>query len=200
MEKALDPFFTTKPVGKGTGLGLSQVYGFVKQSKGHLKLYSEVGKGTTVKIYLPRLYGATDEIPAARDRQVLPLGTREEVILVVEDDTRIREIAVEALRELGYSVVHASSAGEALKILRKRDDIGLMFSDIVMPEMNGRVLAEKAQELHPELRVLFTTGYTRNAVVHNGVLDPGVNFLAKPYTLDQLARKVREVLSISSVR
>ncbi len=194
VEKALDPFFTTKPVGKGTGLGLSQVYGFVKQSKGHLKLYSELGKGTTVKIYLPRLYGAVDEVPAP-DRQALPLGTREEIILVVEDDARIREVAVEALRELGYSVVHASSAAAALKILRNRDDIGLMFTDIVMPEMNGRMLAEEAQKLHSKLRVLFTTGYTRNAVVHNGVLDPGVNFLAKPYTLDQLARKVREVLS-----
>jgi CheY-like chemotaxis protein len=195
IARALEPFFTTKPVGKGTGLGLSQVYGFIKQSKGHLKLYSEVGKGTTVKIYLPRLYGNADVFPVEPSRHASLSGASSEIVLVVEDEPRIREIATEALRELGYGVFHASSAASALKFLQSRRDIALLFTDIVMPDLNGRQLAEEALKLHPDIRVLFTTGYTRNAVVHNGVLDPGVNFLAKPYTLDQLARKIREVLS-----
>lgn len=194
LARAFEPFFTTKPVGKGTGLGLSQVFGFIKQSKGHLKLYSEVGKGTAVKIYLPRFYGAEEAIRTEPSRHLAPSGSPSEVILVVEDEPRIREITTEALRELGYSVIHASSGTAALRVLQSRHDIGLLFTDIVMPDMNGRRLADEALKLYPKLRVLFTTGYTRNAVVHNGVLDPGVNFLAKPYTLDVLARKVREAL------
>jgi CheY-like chemotaxis protein len=194
IEKAFDPFFTTNPVGKGTGLVLSQVFGFVKQSKGHVKLYSELDKGTTVKIYLPRLYGAEDVVPVVPIRSHAPVGSSQEIILVVEDETRIREITTEALRELGYTVIHAHSAVAALRVLQSRKDITLLFTDIVMPDMNGRRLAEEATLLFPNLKVLFTTGYTRNAVVHNGVLDPGVNFIAKPYTLDQLAKKIREVL------
>ena len=195
VARALEPFFTTKPVGKGTGLGLSQAYGFVKQSKGHLKIYSEVGKGTSVKIYLPRLYGEAEAPPIEPSRHASLSGTPKEVILVVEDEPRIREITAESLRELGYAVVHVSSAALALGVLQSRRDISLLFTDIVMPDMNGRQLAEEALKLHPDMPVLFTTGYTRNAVVHGGVLDAGVNFLAKPYTLDQLARKLREVLS-----
>jgi PAS domain S-box-containing protein len=196
MEKAIDPFFTTKAVGKGTGLGLSQVYGFVKQSKGHLKLYSEIGHGTAVKIYLPRYYGSEQPVDAAAVlRQPERRGTQSEVILVVEDEDRIREVTTEALRELGYTVFHAASAKQALQILESRPEIGLLFTDIVMPDMNGRRLAEAALKLRPNLNVLYTTGYTRNAVVHNGVLDPGVNFIAKPFTFDQLGQKIREVLS-----
>jgi PAS domain S-box-containing protein len=196
MEKAIDPFFTTKPVGKGTGLGLSQVYGFVKQSKGHLKFYSEIGHGTSVKIYLPRYCGSEQVADvAAVFRQPERLGMPSEVILVVEDEDRIREITIEALRELGYTVVHAASAKQALQILESRPEIDLLFTDIVMPDMNGRRLAEAALKLHPGLKVLYTTGYTRNAVVHNGVLDPDVNFIAKPFTVDQLGRKIRQVLS-----
>ena len=196
MERAIDPFFTTKSVGKGTGLGLSQVYGFVKQSKGHLKLYSESGHGTAVKIYLPRYYGT--EQPVEADpviRQPERRGMRTEAILVVEDEDRIREVTTEALRELGYTVFFAASAKQALQILESSPEIALLFTDIVMPEMNGRRLAEAALKLRPDLKVLYTTGYTRNAVLHNGVLDPGVNFLAKPFTVDQLGQKVRQVLS-----
>jgi PAS domain S-box-containing protein len=195
IERAFDPFFTTKPVGKGTGLGLSQVYGFVKQSKGHLKLYSEVGHGTTVKIYLPRIFGETENHASPTTARPTPTGTLAELILVVEDETRIREITTDSLRELGYGVVHAASGAAALKLLREREDIGLLFTDIVMPDMNGRQLADAAHEMRPGLKVLYTTGYTRNAIVHNGVLDPGVNFIAKPFTLDQLGNKIREVLS-----
>jgi len=196
MDRAIDPFFTTKAVGKGTGLGLSQVYGFVKQSKGHLKLYSEIGHGTAVKIYLPRYYGAEQVAEvAAVVRQPERRGTSSEVILVVEDEDRIREVTTEALRELGYTALPAASAKQALQILESRPEIGLLFTDIVMPDMNGRRLAEAALKLRPKLKVLYTTGYTRNAVVHNGVLDPGVNFIAKPFTVDQLGQKIREVLS-----
>jgi PAS domain S-box-containing protein len=196
MERAIDPFFTTKAVGKGTGLGLSQVYGFVKQSKGHLKLYSEIGNGTAVKIYLPRYYGTEQLVDAAPViRQPERRGMRSEAILVVEDEDRIREVTTEALRELGYTVFYAASAKQALQILESRPEIALLFTDIVMPEMNGRRLAEAALKLRPDLKVLYTTGYTRNAALHNGVLDPGVNFLAKPFTVDQLGQKIRQVLS-----
>jgi nitrogen-specific signal transduction histidine kinase/CheY-like chemotaxis protein len=196
MDRAIDPFFTTKEVGKGTGLGLSQVYGFVKQSKGHLKLYSEIGHGTAVKIYLPRSYGSEQDADvAAVMRQPERRGVSSEVILVVEDEDRIREVTTEALRELGYTAINAASAKQALQILESRPEIGLLFTDIVMPDMNGRRLAEAALKLSPNLKVLYTTGYTRNAVVHNGVLDPDVNFIAKPFTVDQLGQKVRDVLS-----
>jgi CheY-like chemotaxis protein len=195
MDKAIDPFFTTKAVGKGTGLGLSQVYGFVKQSKGHLKLYSEIGHGTAVKIYLPRYYGTEQPDAVAVIRQPERRGMPSEVILVVEDEDRIREVTTEALRELGYTVLNTASAKQALQILESRPEIGLLFTDIVMPDMNGRRLAEAALELRPSLKVLYTTGYTRNAVVHNGVLDPDVNFIAKPFTIDQLGQKIRDVLS-----
>jgi signal transduction histidine kinase/CheY-like chemotaxis protein len=196
MDRAIDPFFTTKEVGKGTGLGLSQVYGFVKQSKGHLKIYSEIGHGTAVKIYLPRYFGSEQVAEvAAVMRQPERRGASSEVILVVEDEDRIREVTTEALRELGYTALPAASAKQALQILESRPEIGLLFTDIVMPDMNGRRLAEAALKLHPNLKVLYTTGYTRNAVVHNGVLDPDVNFIAKPFTFDQLGQKIREVLS-----
>ena len=196
MDRAIDPFFTTKAVGKGTGLGLSQVYGFVKQSKGHLKLYSEIGHGTAVKIYLPRYFGSEQvaDVSAAM-RQPEWRGASSGVILIAEDEDRIREVTTEALRELGYTALPAASAKQALQILENNPEVGLLFTDIVMPDMNGRRLAEAALKLRPDLKVLYTTGYTRNAVVHNGVLDPGVNFIAKPFTFDQLDQKIREVLS-----
>ena len=189
--KAFDPFFTTKPVDKGTGLGLSQVFGFVKQSGGHVKIYSEVGQGTTVRIYMPRYFG---EAQSASVTSAVARAGAGESILLVEDDDRVRLLTVEALRELGYVVVHAANAEDALKKLETHPDVRLLFTDIVMPNMNGRKLADQALQARPELKLLFTTGFTRNAVVHNGVLDHGVNFLAKPFTIDQLAAKVREVL------
>jgi len=193
LARAFEPFFTTKPVDKGTGLGLSQVFGFVKQSGGHVKIYSEPGEGTTVKVYLKRHFGDEQAMPVQSstvDAERRPTET----VLVVEDDERVRAGTVDALRELGYSVVHAGSAADALKRLDEHPDVALLFTDIVMPVTNGRKLAEEALALRPGLKVLFTTGFTKNAVVHNGVLDPGVNFIAKPFTLDQLSAKVREVL------
>ena len=189
--KAFDPFFTTKPVDKGTGLGLSQVFGFVRQSGGHVKIYSEVGQGTTVKIYLPRHFGEDERAAVPDTPSKAGAG---ETILLVEDDERVRLLAVEALRDLGYIVVHAANAERALSQLEAHPDVTLLFTDIVMPGMNGRKLADLALQSRPGLKLLFTTGFTRNAVVHNGVLDHGVNFLAKPFTIDQLAEKVRVVL------
>jgi CheY-like chemotaxis protein len=194
MGQAFDPFFTTKAPGKGTGLGLSQVLGFVKQSNGHVKIYSEVGRGTTVKVYLPRFTGEGPTAVAVDDGAPSPLGQREELILVVEDDAGVRNLSVEALRELGYSVIHTGSPGEALREIERRPEITLLFTDIVMPEMTGRELAEKALALRPGLKVLYTTGYTRNAVVHNGIVDIGTAFLPKPFTIDHLAFKVRQTI------
>ena len=199
IAKAFDPFFTTKEVGRGTGLGLSQVYGFVKQSGGHIKIYSEVGQGTTVKIYLPRYSGAAvegseevadDRLPSAEDR---------ELILVVDDEDLVREFSVAALSDLGYRVLEAGSAQAALAILIERPDIDLLFTDIVMPEMNGRKLADIARERRPDMPIIFTTGYTRNAIVHNGILDAGVELIGKPFTLEDLAGRVREVLDRSAL-
>ena len=193
--QAFDPFFTTKGVGKGTGLGLSQVYGFVKQSRGHVKIYSEVGSGTSVKIYLPRLESDAEiRAPKAAPRPI-PTGSASEVILLVDDEERMRDIGVAALRELGYTVLSAASGRAALRLLAEDKTITMLFTDIVMPDMNGRELANEAVRLRPDLKVLFTTGYTRNAVVHGGVLDSDVNFLAKPFTLEQLGQKLRDVIS-----
>ena len=191
--RAFDPFFTTKPTGRGTGLGLSQVYGFVKQSRGHIKIYSEVGSGTIVKLYLPRVVGAGRYVSAAiqAPARAAEPGT---FVLVVEDDPLMRRLSAEALRELGYSVIENATGIEALDTLKSRPEIKLLFTDVVMPNVNGRKLADAAALIRPDLKVLFTTGYTQNAVVHGGVLDVGVHFLGKPFTLEQLATKIRAVL------
>jgi PAS domain S-box-containing protein len=194
VEKAFDPFFTTKPVGKGTGLGLSQVYGFVKQSGGHVKIYTEQGDGTTIKIYLPRLRGAALVDHAEEESVGLVLGDDREVILVVEDEPGVRQFSVDALNELGYRVLEAEGGATALQLLQQHPEIMLMFTDVVMPEMNGAKLAEAARALRPDLKILFTTGYTRNAVVHNGKLDEGVDLIGKPFSLEALATKIRSVL------
>lgn len=194
IERAFDPFYTTKGAGRGTGLGLSQVHGFVKQSQGHVKIYSEPGVGTTIKIYLPRNTG--DEVVREEARPVgeLPHARDGEIVLVVEDDERVRHLSVDALRELGYTVVQASDATQALTVLTMQPRVDLLFTDVVMPDLDGRRLADRAREQRPDLKVLYTTGYTRNAIVHNGMLDADVAFLPKPFTIEQLALKVRQVL------
>jgi CheY-like chemotaxis protein len=159
-----------------------------------VKLYSEMGVGTTVKIYLPRYRGADSAEIGASAGADMPLGDDKEIVLVVEDDTAVRAVSVSVLQELGYTVVEANGPKQALQCLDARADIGLLFTDIVMPEMNGRQLVEKAREKRPDLRVLYTTGYTRNAVVHNGAVDAGTPFISKPFTVDQLAAKIREAL------
>jgi len=195
LERAFEPFFTTKAAGRGTGLGLSQVYGFVRQSSGHVRIYSEPGHGTTVKLYLPRHQGADEHVPATDGAAAAARAIGRETILVVEDDEALRVFAVEALGELGYRVLHASDARIALGILDGEPGIDLLFTDVVMPGgMNGRQLADEAAKRRPTLKVLFTTGYTRNAIIHHGRLDPGVNLIGKPYTFEELGVRVRTLL------
>lgn len=193
LARAFDPFFTTKPLGEGTGLGLSQVFGFVKQSGGHIKLYSEVGEGTTVKIYLPRLMG--EMVPADSEvTMIAPRGHSSEVILVVEDDDDVRIYSTESLRELGFSVLEAQDGPSALRVLEHHPEVSLLFTDVGLPGINGRQLVDEVHRRRPGLKVLFTTGYARNAIVHQGRLDPGVELLTKPFTRAQLAARVRDVL------
>ena len=194
MERAFDPFFTTKGVGEGTGLGLSQVHGFLKQSRGHIKLYSELGVGTTVKLYLPRdTQGGVADEPVA----VAPVATAGQAftVLIAEDDPDVRTFAISAARELGYQVVEADGAALALERLAERPEIDLLLTDVIMPGVNGRQLVDAALAVRPDLKVVYMTGYTRNAIVHNGTLDAGTRLLTKPFTLEQLDRELRDALA-----
>jgi len=194
LARAAEPFFTTKDVGKGSGLGLSMIYGFAKQSNGHLKIYSEVGHGTTVRLYLPRPAGDASETAAPASATV-PTASQGETILAVEDDAGVRSLVVSQLTGLGYTVIEAANGPRALAILETDRRVDLLFTDVVMPGgMTGKVLAERAMATRPALKVLFTSGYTENTIVHHGKLDADVHFLAKPYKLESLARRVREAL------
>jgi signal transduction histidine kinase len=191
IDRVFEPFFTTKEAGKGTGLGLSQVYGFVRQSGGHIRIYSEPSEGTTVKLYLPRDLNA--EAPAY-ERIASDADGGSETVLVVEDHEGLRDYSAGVLRELGYRVLEAPDGQAALELLRERPEVDLLFTDVVLPGLNGRELADRALRFRPDLKVLFTTGYTRNAIVHNGRLDDGVYLITKPFTFDGLASKVRKML------
>jgi len=201
LARVFEPFFTTKEIGRGTGLGLSQVYGFVKQSGGHVNVYSEEGRGTTVKMYLPRFTGdlaSNDETELGRLEGRSVAG---ETILVVEDDDEVRAFSAEVLRELGYNVLEAGDGMAALRVLeQQKTGVDLLFTDVVMPGMSGRELSDEARKLRPALKVLFTSGYTRNAIVHGGRLDPGVELLPKPFTSRVLAERVRELLDAGKSR
>ena len=198
LERVYEPFFTTKAEDKGTGLGLAMVYGFLKQSGGHVKIYSEVGAGTTVKLYLPREVAREDTLVTAPSGEV---KGGEETVLVVEDDDEVREVAVSMLTELGYRVVKARDAASALVVVDSGIPIDLIFTDVMMPgTLRSPDLARKAKERLPNVAVLFTSGYTQNAIVHGGRLDPGVELLAKPYTREALARKIRHVLANQAQR
>jgi two-component system, NtrC family, sensor kinase len=192
IDRAFEPFFTTKESGQGTGLGLSQVYGFVKQSGGHVKIYSEAGEGTTVKIYLPRFFGKAS---AAEQAAGAPSRSRSgESVLVVEDDDDVRTYVVETLAALGYQVLEAAEADSALRLLDEDPCVQLLLTDVVMPGLNGRKLAEEARLRRPDLKILYMTGYSRNAIMHQGRLDTGVDLLQKPITSEQLAAAVRKAL------
>lgn len=194
LEKVFDPFFTTKEVGKGTGLGLSMVFGFVKQSGGHIKIYSEQGHGTTVKIYLPRASGTGEDATEASLQAAVEGGN--EIILVVEDDALVRRYVITQIESLGYSTLEAGNAAEALELISSRPEINLLFTDVIMPgPMNGRQLAVEAAKRLPALKTLYTSGYTENAIVHHGRLDSGVLLLAKPYRKSELARMIRQALA-----
>jgi nitrogen-specific signal transduction histidine kinase/CheY-like chemotaxis protein len=193
LEKVFDPFFTTKEVGKGTGLGLSMVFGFVKQSGGHIKIYSEEGHGTTVKLYLPR---STGQGHAATAPLVTQVVGGDETILVVEDDTLVRKYVMAQVASLGYETLEAANAAEALKIIENGAEVDLLFTDVIMPgAMNGRQLVDEALRRRPLLKILFTSGYTENAILHHGRLDEGVLLLAKPYRKPELARMIRVALN-----
>lgn len=194
LEQVFEPFFTTKEVGKGTGLGLSQVYGFVRQSSGHIKIYSEPGEGTTVKIYLPRLNSGQTPDPLDRCPDPESAHGGSETILVVEDHDDLRAFSVAVLLDLGYRVLAAASGKAAIDLVRS-ERIDLLFTDVVLPEgMNGRRVADAAVALQPGLKVLFTTGYTANAIVHNGRLDAGVQLISKPFSASALGLRVRKLL------
>ena len=192
---AFEPFFTTKPVGQGTGLGLSMVYGFVKQSGGHVKLYSEPKQGTTVKIYLPRAGAAAADLPQRHDGgSAAGIGVRG-TILVVEDDEDVRGYAATVLRRQGYAVLEASNGSAALAVLRSGARIDLLFTDVVMPRMDGPELARAARQLSSDLKIVFTTGYSPHAALHSGRLDPAVALIPKPFTAAALTQRIDEALA-----
>ncbi|MDE2486385.1 MAG: response regulator [Alphaproteobacteria bacterium] len=195
VSRVFEPFFTTKEPGRGTGLGLSQVYGFVRQSGGHIRIYSEPDHGTTVKLYLPRV---SAEVAPEVAKEVTPDATMlrgSETVLLVEDDEEVRAYSVGVLRELGYTVIEAENAAAALSALDQNPAVDLLFTDVVLPGgLHGRRLADEARRRRPALRVLFTSGYTRNAIIHNGRLDPGVQLITKPFSYGDLASRIRRVL------
>jgi signal transduction histidine kinase/ActR/RegA family two-component response regulator len=194
LSQVFEPFFTTKAVGKGSGLGLSMVYGFAKQSRGHVKIYSELGHGTTVRLLLPRSRRVAAAEPAQPTAQTSPRG-QQELILVVEDDSSVRALAVELLQRLGYRTLAAGDAAAALWLLADSQGVSLLLADMVLPGgKNGAELAREVKHLRPDLPVLFMSGYTENAVIHNGRLDEGVRLLEKPFTSNALAIAVRQAL------
>jgi CheY-like chemotaxis protein len=194
IERVFDPFFTTKEVGKGTGLGLSMVYGFAKQSGGHVGIESALGAGTTVSIFLPRLEGER-AIAADRENAVAEPGKASETVLVVEDDEDVRAYTVGILRELGYRVIEATGGATALQVLDRGDqDVSLLLTDVVMPQMSGSELAEAARQRRPDLRILFMSGYPRDAITRGGRVETGIDLLSKPFTYATLSKKLRDVM------
>jgi signal transduction histidine kinase/CheY-like chemotaxis protein len=192
IDHAFEPFFTTKEAGKGTGLGLSQVYGFMKQSDGHVKIYSEPGEGTTIKLYFPRREG--DEAAVSGDDQAGSERGRDETVLIVEDDDGVRQYASEILRDLNYQVIEAKDSATALRLLDANKNFDLLLTDVVLPGKNGRELATEVERRRPGTKIIFMTGYSRNAIVHHGRLDPGTELIQKPLIERVLARKIRQVL------
>jgi len=197
ISRAFDPFFTTKPSGQGTGLGLSMVYGFARQSGGQVRIYSEVGKGTTVRVYLPRHNGpAAEEAQTAESRPNQP-QQRGQTVLVVDDEPAVRMLITETLSDLGFAAIEASDARSALKVLNGDMRIHLVITDVGLPGgMNGREMVEAARSKRPDLKVLFITGYAENAALNSGHLQPGMHVLSKPFALEKLASRIRSLLEI----
>lgn len=195
IARAFDPFFTTKPIGRGTGLGLSMIYGFAKQSDGEVRIYSELGQGTTVKIYLPRYRGKREEEAAEEEQHAVPSAQAGESVLVVDDEPTVRMLIGEALADLGYEALEAADAASGLKILQSETKIDLLITDVGLPGgMNGKQMADAARVSRPDLKVLFITGYAENAAISNGHLEPGMHVMSKPFAMDSLAARIRSII------
>ena len=195
VAKAFDPFFTTKPMGEGTGLGLSMIYGFARQSGGQIRIYSEVGEGTNVCIYLPRHYEDEDARETIARSEEIPRADEGETVLVVDDEPTVRMLVTDVLEELGYAAIEAGDSISGLKILQSDVRIDLLVSDVGLPGgMNGRQMADAGRVTRPDLKVLFITGYAENAAIGNGQLLPGMQVLTKPFVMDTLASRVRELI------
>jgi CheY-like chemotaxis protein len=194
IAKAFEPFFTTKPIGQGTGLGLSMIYGFAQQSEGYAKIYSELGKGTTFKLYLPRHRGDADEEEPVQTPGEAPASEAGEVVLVIEDEAVVRGLIVEELKELGYVALEAVDGAKGLAMLQSRRRIDLLVTDIGLPGLNGRQVADAARELRPTLKVLFMTGYAENAALASGFLEPGMEMITKPFAMEALATRIRGMI------
>ncbi len=196
IARAFDPFFTTKPLGQGTGLGLSMIYGFARQSGGQVRIYSELGQGSMVCIYLPRHHGEAGDLGQEADRHdEAPRAVEGETVLIVDDEPTVRMLVADVLGDLGYSALEAEDGASGLNILQSRARIDLLITDVGLPNgMNGRQVADAARVIRPGLKVLFITGYAENAVVGNGHLDPGMAVLTKPFAMDDLAAKIRTLI------
>jgi signal transduction histidine kinase/CheY-like chemotaxis protein len=198
IKRAFDPFFTTKPLGQGTGLGLSMIYGFARQSGGQVRIYSEVGKGTTMCLYLPRHQGRDEDAQIAHEWEVAPRATEGQTVLVVDDEPTVRMLVSEVLQELGYTAIEVADGSTGLQVLRSDQRIDLLITDVGLPGgINGRQVADGAREVRPDLKVLFITGYAENAVVGNGHLEPGMQVLAKPFPMEALARRIRDLMTMN---
>jgi CheY-like chemotaxis protein len=196
LSRAFDPFYTTKPTGQGTGLGLSMVYGFAKQSEGQVRLYSEVGQGTTVRIYLPRYRGETEQEEEPARPELTPQAEAGETVLIVDDEPTVRMLVTEVLEDLGYAAIEAADSASGLKVLQSDVRIDLLITDVGLPGgMNGRQMADAAREKRPKLKVLFITGYAENAALGNGHLLPGMHVLTKPFAIDKLAARIRDIIT-----
>lgn len=199
ITRAFDPFFTTKPVGQGTGLGLSMIHGFVRQSGGQVRIYSEFGQGTTMCLYLPRYYGSAREEAAHADLSEAPRAEQGETVLIVDDEPSVRMLVSEVLEDLGYTAVEAADGPTGLKIMQSDVRLDLLVTDVGLPGgMNGRQMADAGRELRPELKVLFITGYAENAVIGNGHLEPGMQLMTKPFVMEVLASRIREMIESST--
>jgi CheY-like chemotaxis protein len=195
LGRAFDPFFTTKPIGKGTGLGLSTIYGFARQSNGQVRIYSEVGEGTTVKIYLPRHHGKVTEDSPVPERIEVPRAEGGETVLVVDDEPTVRMLIADTLAELGYQAIEAGDGASGLRVLESDARIDLLITDIGLPGgMNGKQLVDKARAKRPKLKVLFITGYAENAAISNGHLEPGMHMLSKPFAIEKLATRIKAII------
>jgi CheY-like chemotaxis protein len=194
IDKAFEPFFTTKPIGQGTGLGLSMIYGFARQSEGHARIYSEPGLGTTFKLYLPRYAGSEEEaeVPAEALTKEQHGGSGE-IVLVVEDEHSVRDLVVDVLRDLGYHALEAVDGPSGLAMIQSGTRIDLMITDVGLPGLNGRQLADEARRLRPGLKILFMTGYAESAAIASGFLEPGMEMITKPFALEAMAARIRSM-------